>query len=405
MLGDFLTNGFIYGNETLLENVNKIDAFKGLHIQNDLIEQFSVEYSLKEYSQAEALGKWKETLIEAIRNCFNGKDEISLPLSSGYDSNFIAYVANTYENKPINAFSVGGKTGKNEIPIVKDNASSYRNLSLFTALTDENSLERFPDIVWRLEGSVYESGIFLQYELAKLVSGHRIHDLICGECADQIMNMYYLDQSRINTNKGIEPVYYEFSEYPYIFGSYLILKKNGILANSFDIDTEYPYLNDEFVSVANALRNINQKDKRIHVATCRELLPEKVVKNMSKIGGSTEVQSLFGNADEAERFISRVESSGFYKEHKDVFEKYSQAVKEKQTGITQLKTKIRNILMDLLHLNVEGRKKDAYFYRELRLRESLLYVYLFLFNKLFISGEFDIVMDSESLNVDLKDIM
>ncbi len=405
VLGEFLTNGFIYGRETLLENVYKIESFKGLHIQKNQIDQFPVEYFVKNYSQTEAFGRWRESLTAAIRKCVATKKEINMPLSSGYDSNFIAFVASEYENVHVNAFSVGGKIGKNEVPIVEDNVSAYENITLYSVLTDGRSLNHFPDIVWKLEGAVYESGIFLQYELAKLVSEKKIHDIICGECADQVMNLYYLDDDRINIKKTGEPIYYEFSEYPYIFGSYLILKKNGILANSFGIDTDYPYINDDFVSVAHALRNINQKDKRIHVATCRELLPKKVTKNMSKIGGSTELHSLFENTEESDRFIANVKASEFYKKHKDTFERYSVSLKEKQTGIRLLKTKVRNILMDLLHLNVENRKRDAYYHRELQIRESMLYVYLYLFDKLFLSGEYDDFMDNEELNIELSEMM
>jgi len=63
------------------------------------------------------------------------------------------------------------------------------------------------------------------------------------------------------------------------------------------------------------------------------------------------------------------------------------------------------MLMDLLHLNVENRKRDAYYHRELQIRESMLYVYLYLFDKLFLSGEYDDFMDNEELNIELSEMM
>lgn len=402
IIEEFLTNGFIYGKETLIENVYKIKAFNSLKIKNNKIEEATVEYSLDNMTKGEALQKWETTLSTAINNCFADKEEINIPLSSGYDSNYIAHVASLEGHKLINAFSIGGKFGKNELPIVEQNVCAYNKMKLSTTLTDELTLSNLPDIVWRLEGAVYEVGIFLQYELCKLVNKHRKTSLICGECADQVMNQYYLEYERIFVpQKKEQPVYYEFSEYPYIFGSYLILKKNGILSNSFGIETEYPYLDEDFVSISHNLRNINKKDKRIHVAVCQEQLPKIVKDNIAKIGGATDFHSLFDCKEVIDRFLLNVEKSEFYKKYASLIKRTSYIEKEKQTGIKKFKTKVRNMVMDVCHLNVNERMQTIYFWEEIKLKEYMCCVYLMLFEKLFVSGEFDDVLECEGVNIDL----
>ncbi|MBR2732375.1 MAG: hypothetical protein IKD72_10380, partial [Clostridia bacterium] len=222
---DFLINGFLYSDATLLADVFKIKAYHCLSVENGLVAQLPVRYPMAEMTKGEALDRFKPTIDRAVERCIADLDDVSFPLSSGYDSNYIAYVA-TKSKGSATAFSVGGSRGKNEVPIVEKNAPFYPHLTLRTALTDGDSLAHFPDIVWRLEGNVFESGLFLQYELMNLVTKAGKSTLICGECADQIMNLHYHRKDRIYPQQDGGPIYYEFSEYPYIFSSYLILKKN-----------------------------------------------------------------------------------------------------------------------------------------------------------------------------------
>lgn len=385
VIEDFLVNGFLYGGDTLVEGVHKIKGYHCLTIDGGGVKQVPVKYPFETIPKGEALERFKPTLDGSIKRSLSGLEEACFTLSSGYDSNYIAYVSTELAEKPATAFSIGGKYGKNELPIVEKNAPYYKNLTLRSALTDDDSLKHFPDIVWRMEGNVYESGLFLQYELMKLVVESGKRTLLCGEVADQVMNLNYLREDRINPAPGKDgPLYYEFSEYPYIFSSYLILKKNGILADSFGVETRYPYLDEPLISVCYALKEISRKDKRVHVANCFECLPAEVTANMSKIGGSTELHSLFNSDKEIGAFFAAVEQSDFYKTHMPLIRKYSYAESQKQTGLTLLKTKIRNAALSLMHV-----RKDTYFNDEMKLREYLAVTYLMLFEKLFIKGEPD----------------
>lgn len=400
---DFITNGYIYGEDTLIKDIYKLKAFHCLKISKDAVRQSRVSYYLREMTKGEALDAFKPSLDKAVEKCFDGENEINLPLSSGFDSNYIAYVASEKGNAPINAFSVGGKFGKNELPVVESNVKHYNRMNLKSALTDKDTLQNLPDIVWRLEGSVYEVGLFLQYELAKLVSDSGKKHLICGECADQVMNKYYLQEDRLFPKKADgEALYYEFSEYPFIFGNYLILKKNGILANSFGVETRYPYLDNEVVSVSHALRNVNGKDKRVHTANCEECLPNEILKNMSKIGGATECHSLFNSEAEIKNFFACIEKSNFYSSHKDMINRHSYSERQKQTGIKKYKTLVRNTIFKILHLSNE---KNKYFNDEMKLREYICIAYLVVFEKLFITDGYSKMFGEDGIKIKLSDVL
>ncbi len=402
-LEEFLLNGYIYGEQTLADGILKLKAFHMLTASSDGVAQVSAAYHVPAMTKGEALDAFRDTLDRAILAAANGEEEeVSAPLSSGYDSSYIAHVLHEQTDKAIRAFSIGGKFGKNELPQVKENAAKYERMSLRTALTDENTLQNLPDIVWRLEGNVYENGVFLQYELAKLVSSELVSTLICGECADQVFNTHYFEQDRLHPDGGAQ--YYEFAEYPFIFGHYLILKKSGILFNSFDVETRYPYLNDGVVAVAQPLGAVCGTDKRVHTANCGEVLPASVLRNIMKIGGATEVHSLFKDKAAMNRFIKTVEESEFYRTHEAVIARTNR-LEAPQTGVAKVKTAVRNTALSALHIGKEGRAKDAYFHEEMKLRQYFYYVYVMLFEKLILSGEYASRLSSDGIDVKLDELL
>ena len=103
-----------------------------------------------------------------------------MPLSNGYDSNLILHTIRSFINRRIHAFTIGGKKGRNEIPFVSNNLRSYNNIVHHTGIVDECIFEYFPDIVWRLDGTLYEGGVFLQYALSKLAREKGAYCMICG---------------------------------------------------------------------------------------------------------------------------------------------------------------------------------------------------------------------------------
>lgn len=397
----FIVNGFIYGEQTLVENIYKIKSFHCLKANKDGVFQQKVNYSFTEYSKESAYSNFKTVLDSAIMKQADGESEINAPLSSGYDSSYIVNVLSEQTDLPINAFSIGGKFGKNELPVVKQNVKCFDRTTLISELTDSATLQNYPDIVWRLEGNVYEVGLFLQYELNKLVNENGKHSLICGECADQVMNQYYFTEERNKTDGNESDKYYEFSEYPYVFGSYLILKKNGILANSFDIETKYPYLDDEFIALNKPLAEYNGKKKTVHKENCNACLPKDIIDNISKIGGSTECHSLFESDDEIKRFFRFVEKSNFFKSHKALIKKHSYIEKTKPDLVTGLKTKIRNTAYKVMKKEPDSAGK--YFIDEMKLREYLNYTYLILFSELFLSGKQDYMFSDPGIMYSLSE--
>ncbi|MCR5464835.1 MAG: hypothetical protein K6F06_09930 [Bacteroidales bacterium] len=393
-LREFLFNGHILGGNTLVKNVYKLEPHKSLFASIASVTQVPARYSIPSLSEEEAKEKWNPVLERAIRQSFDGEGEINMAISSGYDSNYIMYVASK-GGLPINAFSVGGGSGADELPIVKKNVKEYENVSLFTARTDSDSLSCLPDIVWRLEGSVFERGIFLQYELARLVKRSGKSYMILGEGADQVMNVNYMDQSGLSIDGRVVKV--TSREYPYHYANNMVLKKNGIISNSFGIDCRYPYLDSEFVSVAHAMRHLNGVKKWFHVDNCKRILSPGICDTISKIGGATDCHSLFPSAADISKFESIDRKSDFYK--------FISGFSDRSEKLTVKKAYVDFLSMvcRVFRIPEVNAPKKVYRRDEVLLREHVCYLYLFLFKELLLSGKYDHMLDNQGINLRLSD--
>ena len=258
-ISNFIKKGFIPNKETLVKNIYKLIPKHNLiiNLQNQKMKfiKKKIKYEkIKNYTADIYINEFKKI----IQN--NEKDKkVYITLSSGYDSNFIFRFLD--KNKPIEAFSIGGITGTDETEKVADNIKKYNNTHLHISYVNEKTLEEYPNLIYNLEGALYERGIFLQYELYKNISKMQLENvnIFAGEGADQIFSYEYYNEkyyyircikyitkrlkkilknhTSSKTNGGIVN---RFNRYQFL--TYIIIKKNGILMNNLNINTVYPYL-------------------------------------------------------------------------------------------------------------------------------------------------------------------
>ena len=228
------------------------------------------------------------------------------------------------KRKSIEAFTIGGIAGRDESKMVEKNIKGYECVHLNKAYVDENTLENYPDLVYHLEGSLYEQGIFLQYELLKSINqkDNRNSILFSGEGSDQVFSWSYHSRT-INLLKQIRywlgivknlfksdevsnfrvPGGFLYKTCSYDFLTYIVLKKNGILMNEINISYVHPYLMRPIVDIAYANRSKNLKDKNSHIEACNQEIDEKIIKNIKNIGGATDPIALFENCS----YINKIE--------------------------------------------------------------------------------------------------
>lgn len=290
MLPYYFYNGFLPGSHTLIEGVQKLEPGVSILIDNDGIHKRILPFIHSEESETEDLTQvYKEALSNSIYKVT--KDTfapISIALSGGFDSNCILYsIRDQRPKESIHAFSIGGVDGIDETGTAKQIADLYDGVTFSSAFVSPNTLEHLDEIVMTLDGAVYERGIFLQYELAKLLKANSIKHIICGECADQVFHQ--------NTYKSIpnDTFLYGYLDTPYHMAGYVVLKKSRLFMNSFGVDARYPFLTSEMIDVGFRSRMLNGTTKEFHKMQCRELLPPSILNLIYKQGGSTNLASLF----------------------------------------------------------------------------------------------------------------
>jgi len=405
---DFLYNrNTISTKETLLKDIYKLlpGELLTVDLNSRSVEITAISRKTSSIPLDQAEGKQIDSIRSSISNILSKliKKDVAQTLSAGFDTNLILHILKEDGDAQINAFTLGGRD-INEAPAAQEIVKAgYAGVKHVAKIIDENILDSFPDIVWRLEGYVYERGLLLQYELARLLSLEGYTSVFLGECANQIITSSTGRETKLKKfikMSFIGDIYYTFvkknkeppttsTESKFLLpfynhnlkpGNYnieidYILKKSGIMLNSFGIEGLYPFL-DEYVRIIfktlkeakgrrryfNAYDPIGDYRERV-----RKEVGAAVAAHLTKVGGSTDLGYSF-NA----KFVLI----------KNIF--HSSIIKE---------------ILNSKQINIISHHPERY-------RLVILHLlYLFLFNELFISSKFDSLFDRPGISIQLKDFL
>lgn len=388
---DFVKYGFVTGEETLIQNVYKLAPFHMLLWKDGKAVQQKIDYTFTVASEKESSTRWVKDLNRSIRMNTPDEEPVTLPLSGGFDSNYIFNYYNRKE-KTTRLFTVGGSDGIDETKMVKRIVNAYhsdRN-ELNVCYTTDDTLKYLPDIIWRLGGLVYQRGIFLQYELARELYKAGAKNLVCGECADQVMHEEFQQSGILNENPK-----YRGPQNPYDFAAHIIVKKSAVMLNSFDIKGYYPYMNQRFMQTAIGLAKKNGITKAFHRKVCNQILPNEVKKRLYKNGGATYMHALFATEEEKEQFIRVVENSTLFQEIQSVKGVKKTRIEKMKKVVSKCNEYSKGFMRRVIGtLGVQsiGTLTPKYLKMESRLRRDMGYFYLMIFQELFCSDKTDVYL-------------
>ena len=255
-----------------------------------------------------------------------------LTLSSGYSSNLILHALR--DSPRLTAVTIGGRE-ISEIGgaqrIVKHYCQRNRGIRHVAKTISPEMLDAVPEIVWRLEGYVFDASVFLQYELARALSTVGTESVLLGEAADQVISYRspnvlkplvstwdkirgggwcpsrrqararhkrFLDAVRsLGFAALVSSVRKEYRQHRSAPGYYVssfdyVIKKSQLMLNSFGIQGLYPFLNRRTRSAADALRMVNVHKAYYRMQVSRLLGPQ-VSRLLAKNGDRTDVAYLF----------------------------------------------------------------------------------------------------------------
>lgn len=399
-VNEFLHTMRVVPNEnTLIKNIYKVLPNQAIAISKRQrgIEFHKIANPISKVSESGA----KSALVLSIQNELDklldmvGQEIVGTALSSGYDTNLILHFLAKRIDKII-AATIGGKH-VNEIYGASICARQYANVTHKSVIIDSEKLESLPDIVWRTDGYLFERGLFLSSEFASLLSHDNIRYAFLGDGGDQQLQPYKnfilekIKRECIQNIKGslLGKIIYtcikkekNISKYkqnslsksfPAAFSRVkfdviidYILKKNGILLNSYDIQPLYPFMNKETRNLSYSLGKA-AKNKGFYKREVIKIVGDIVGSTISKIGGSTDIEYLLdGKQDIVAHCL------------------------DKQI--------IRKILSD-------RKRKDVLQNPQFYCETILQLICIYLFNELFVSGKYDSQFQQSGFPAPLTDII
>ena len=312
----FLKKGYLPNKHTLIKNIYKVPNKFNLIINKEKIKfiKKKIKYDWNRYIIDDYILEFSKTI-----DTFSKNKKILSTLSNGYDSNFINSFLD--KNNHVEAFSIGGMIGQDEAVKVRNNIKFYKNVNLNIGYVDMYTLDNYVEIVNILEGAIYEEGIFLQYELSKLIKSKNLNNavLFAGEGSDQIFSYFYYNHIMDIVEK--KPFFFlrrilrkKLKHYLYLpkeFLSYGILKKHGIFVNNINIISILPYLNRNIVNLAYKVKNKNIGNKNFHIEACNKIIDKRLLNRIQNIGGKTDPIALFENCSYFKEIELLVENSKY----------------------------------------------------------------------------------------------
>lgn len=383
----FLANGYIVGSSTLVERVNKLTFGHEIVMRQGAVSQVKyVPQETEKLSAKQAKKSLISTMEKSIENSLDAAGMIAMPLSNGYDSNMILNTVRKCRDEKIHAFTVGSRHGTNETAAVAENVRDLK-VELHTELIDERYFDYFADIVWRLDGCVYESGVFLQYALANMVSRAGVSYLLCGEGSDEVQSIHYRPSlARVLDGAATrDKRYYTYCD-PFIGTHLMVMKKSSVMLNSFGVVGRYPFKSTSVEAVAAGAAKANGTQKKYYKKKCRELFPAQIAGNLKTRGGTTGVRTVI-SSEQLEQLKKLMEDNEWLRwissaDNEIVTDVYTQKLRRQQ-GRKRIISEIRdNGLVGGVRAIIRNRKNRP-------LVKLFKQAYLVLFRELFLSGKYD----------------
>lgn len=300
------------------------------------------------------------------------KDQvIGSTVTGGWDSLLNLSILKEIPEKRVQGVVINGGGNSNELLAAEKTNSNFNEQPLIIESVSEEIFKDLPQIVWIYEGYVFQEGMFLRYQLAKLLKDNNLTNCVLGTGADQVLfnlnKKFNLLRIVKNRSKQFIKLFLTFfrreNQKKLIFSKISFreelvsynhidfnLKMHEIMLNYNSILGIYPFLNKRTYLISEKLGFLNFK-KRYYKYAIKKLLSKDKCDHIKKSGFVVDTYSLFNSNKELLLGVLERDSLKEFLSNEQ---------------IDCLKSFPDKNYMLILKLN-----------------------YLFIFQKLFLSGEFD----------------
>jgi len=207
-LSDYLTFQFILGEETLFDNVKKLEAGSYMILNLNTysiktVKYWSPNFSIDKFHTEEYFIHNMRALIEdTIKIQLRSDVKLGTYLSGGIDSSLVTCIANNILGNTFPTFSGSFREGAefSELEFVKDVVKKTNSDSHTIYPTAKDFINLLPKLIYHMDEPVAGPGLFPQYMVSKLASKH-VKVILGGQGGDEIFGGYvryvvaYLEQA------------------------------------------------------------------------------------------------------------------------------------------------------------------------------------------------------------------
>lgn len=193
----FLTYHYLPGNETLFEQIYKLDpgSYLTVHDGNIKTEQYwdlSFEESPARKNYDDAVEELRLLLSRTVKDHMISDVPIGVLLSGGVDSTGVLRYASEQAGKPINTFTMGfsGEGFADERPSARLAAQKYGTIHQEISMTAEDFRDFLPKYVWHMEEPIFEPPGVALYFVSHLAYKSSVKVLLSGEGGDEAFGGY-----------------------------------------------------------------------------------------------------------------------------------------------------------------------------------------------------------------------
>lgn len=231
-LSSFLSAGYIADPNTAFASVRKLGAGKALVFSKDgftekrIYDNYIVSSSgKKDKSLDELAGEYGTLHTEAIKRRIEGKNNIGILLSGGYDSGGNLATLRKIYNGEISSYSIGFE-GDNwsELPLARCMSATFGTNHHEYEINGEE-ITALPDIVKHLGDPFVEGGLMVNYCAMRMIGEDKPHVILGGDGSDQYFG----------TSGREVAIHYLISKYglkPFIKAVFSILSSNRFEKNN-----------------------------------------------------------------------------------------------------------------------------------------------------------------------------
>jgi len=190
-LSSFLSVGYIATPSSAFANVWKLGAgmllkFKsGKIILQSLFPTNAIMPSFEKADLEDLSSRYGELHSEAIRRRIEGKANVGILLSGGYDSGSNLAALRQQYNGDIQSFSIGFRgDNSSELPLAKCMSDTFHTIHTEYEI-DGSEISALPEIVRFLGDPFVEGGLMVNYAVMKLAGGNKTDVILGGDGSDQ----------------------------------------------------------------------------------------------------------------------------------------------------------------------------------------------------------------------------